>query len=129
MAIGPAEPRPPPIPRSLLVTLLCAAFVLVGAGAFLAFDLRNSRRGAARSWLGGAIGGPFDLVDQNGKGVFDTDLREAGCSSISAIPTVPTPVPPRSATSRWHFASLARRGLRFVRCSSRSIRRAIRLRS
>jgi protein SCO1/2 len=75
MATGPAEPRPPPIPRPLLAALLCAAFVLVGAGAFLAFDLRESPRGAARSWLGGAIGGPFDLVDQNGKRVSDTDLR------------------------------------------------------
>src|SRR5262252_8393756 len=75
MATGPAEPRPPLIRRSLLVALLCAAFVLVGAGAFLAFDLRDGPGGATRSWLGGAIGGPFDLVDQNGKRVSDTDLR------------------------------------------------------
>ena len=75
MATGPADPRPRPIPRPLLAALLCAALVFVGAGAFLAFDLRDGPRGVARSWLGSAIGGPFDLVDQNGKRVSDADLR------------------------------------------------------
>jgi len=75
MATGPADPRPRPIPRPLLAALLCAALVFVGAGAFLAFDVRDGPRGVARSWLGSAIGGPFDLVDQNGKRVSDADLR------------------------------------------------------
>jgi hypothetical protein len=56
MATGPAEPR------LLLAALACAAFVFVGAGAFLAFDLRDGSRGVARTWLGSAIGGPFELV-------------------------------------------------------------------
>jgi protein SCO1/2 len=73
MATGPAEPRP--LPRLLLAALACAAFVFVGAGAFLVFDLRGGPRGVGRAWLGSAIGGPFDLVDQNGKRVSDTDLR------------------------------------------------------
>jgi protein SCO1/2 len=73
MATGPAEPRP--LPRLLLAALACAAFAFVGVGAFLAFDLRDGPRGVARTWLGDAIGGPFDLVDQNGKRVSDTDLR------------------------------------------------------
>ena len=75
MATGPADPRPRPMPRPLLAALFGAALVFVGAGAFLAFDVRDSPRGVARSWLGSAIGGPFDLVDQNGKRVSDTDLR------------------------------------------------------
>jgi protein SCO1/2 len=75
MATGPADPRPRPIPRPLIFALLGAALVFVGAAAFLAFDLRDGPRGVARTWLGNAIGGPFDLVDQNGKGVSDKDLR------------------------------------------------------
>jgi protein SCO1/2 len=75
MATGPADPRPRPIPRLLIAALVGAALVFVGAGAFLAFDLRNGPRGVARTWLGSAIGGHFDLVDQNGKRVSDTDLR------------------------------------------------------
>jgi protein SCO1/2 len=75
MATGPAEPRPRPLPRTLLVALFCAALVFVGAGAFLAVDLRDGPRGVARTWLGSVIGGRFDLVDQNGKRVTDTDLR------------------------------------------------------
>jgi protein SCO1/2 len=75
MATGPADPRPRPLPRPLLVALVVAALVFVAAGAFLAVGLRDGPRGAARTWLGSAIGGPFDLVDQNGKRVTDTDLR------------------------------------------------------
>jgi protein SCO1/2 len=75
MVTGPADPRPRPMPRLLLAVLLCAALGFVGAGAFLAFDMRDGPRGVARTWLGSAIGGPFDLVDQNGKRVSDVDLR------------------------------------------------------
>ena len=77
MATGPADPRPRPIPRPLLAALLCAALVFVGAGAFLAFELRQGPRSAARSWLGGAVGGRFDLVDQNGNRVSSIDLNGA----------------------------------------------------
>jgi protein SCO1 len=75
MATGAPDPRPRTPPRLLLAALLCAAFVFVGTGAFLAFELRQGPRGVARTWLGNAIGGRFDLVDQNGKRVSNIDLR------------------------------------------------------
>jgi protein SCO1 len=75
MTTGPGESRPHPLPRPLLAALLAAALVFAGTGAFLAIELQEGPRGVARSWLGAAIGGPFDLVDQNGKRVTDGDLR------------------------------------------------------
>jgi protein SCO1 len=70
MADSPKTARSP-----LVAAFVLAAFVFVGAGAFLAFELHVGPRGVARTWLGTAIGGPFDLVDQNGKRVSDIDLR------------------------------------------------------
>jgi protein SCO1 len=75
MPTGSPGAAPRGTPRLLLAAFLLAALVFVGAGAFLAFELREGPRGVARTWLGGEIGGPFRLVDQNGKPVSDTDLR------------------------------------------------------
>jgi protein SCO1/2 len=63
------------LPRPLLAAFLLAAVVFIGSGAFLAFELHEGPRGVARSWLGHEIGGPFRLVDQDGKTVTDTELR------------------------------------------------------
>ena len=62
-------------PRLLLAAALLAGFAILGAGAFVALDLRDSPRGAAGTLLSSAIGGPFKLVDQNGKTVTNTDLE------------------------------------------------------
>jgi protein SCO1 len=75
MPTGPPDGAARRTPRLLFATFLLAALVFVGAGAFLAFELREGPRGVARTWLGREIGGPFRLVDQNGKRVSDTDLR------------------------------------------------------
>jgi protein SCO1 len=75
MATDLPGPRPRGANRLLLAALLFAACVFVGAGAFLAFELRQGAHGVAQTWLGGEIGGPFRLVDQNGKQVTDSDLR------------------------------------------------------
>jgi protein SCO1 len=61
--------------RFVLVATLLAGSVILGAGAFLALSLHETPRGAARTVLASAIGGPFRLVDQNGKTVTDADLR------------------------------------------------------
>ena len=75
MTTGPLDPHSRPFPRLLLAALLGAAIVFVGAAAFLTLELREGPRGVARSLLGSAIGGPFDLVDQDGNRVSDRDLR------------------------------------------------------
>lgn len=60
--------------RLVLAVALLAGFAILGAGGFLALALHDNPRGAAGTVLGSAIGGPFRLVDQNGKTVADTDL-------------------------------------------------------
>jgi protein SCO1/2 len=61
--------------RFVLVVVLFAGFVILGAGAFLALSLHETPRGAAGTLLARAIGGPFRLVDQDGKTVTDADLK------------------------------------------------------
>jgi len=62
-------------PRLLLAAALLAGFVILGSGAFLALELRDTSHGAAGTLLGSAIGGPFQLVDQNGRTVTNTQLE------------------------------------------------------
>jgi protein SCO1 len=61
--------------RFVLVAVLLAGFVILGAGAFLALSQHETPRGAAGTLLASAIGGSFRLVDQNGKTVTDADLK------------------------------------------------------
>ena len=61
--------------RFVLVAALFAGLVILGAGAFLVPSLHETPRGAAGTLLASAIGGPFRLVDQNGKTVTDADLK------------------------------------------------------
>jgi protein SCO1/2 len=62
-------------PRFLLISIVLAGLVILGTGAFLALALRETPRGAAGTALANAIGGPFQLVDQNGKTVTEADLK------------------------------------------------------
>jgi protein SCO1 len=62
-------------PRLLWVAALLAAFIILGSAAFLAVELRDNGKGVAGTMLGSAIGGPFSLVDQNGKTVTNTALE------------------------------------------------------
>ena len=61
--------------RFVLVAVLFAGFVILGAGAFLALSLHETPRGASGTLLASAIGGPFRLVDPDGKTVTDADLK------------------------------------------------------
>ena len=54
---------------------MLAGLVILGTGGFLALALRDSPRGVAGTALSSAIGGPFRLMDQNGKPVTDADLK------------------------------------------------------
>jgi protein SCO1 len=76
---SPRAPGAPPkakAPRGLLLAAaLLTAFLILGAGAFFALELHEGSRGAAGSLLASAIGGPFQLVDQNGRTVTNTELE------------------------------------------------------
>jgi protein SCO1/2 len=61
--------------RFVLVAVLLGGLVILAAGAFLGLGLRETPKGAAGTLLASAIGGPFRLVDQNGKTVTDADLK------------------------------------------------------
>src|SRR5438094_9756717 len=73
MAQPPANPRAPR--RSAIVAIGCAALLVAVAGVLLALAVRETPRGAAGTALANAIGGPFHLIDQNGKAVSDADLK------------------------------------------------------
>ena len=74
---GVAQRPRPSRPRSHLVlaAALLAGFAILGTGAFVALEWHGNPRGAAGTLLGSAIGGPFKLVDQNGRTVTNTDLE------------------------------------------------------
>ena len=61
--------------RFVLAAALLGGLVIMGAGVLLALAHRDTPRGAAGTLLSSAIGGPFRLVDQNGKTVTDADLK------------------------------------------------------
>jgi protein SCO1/2 len=73
MAAPPTNPRTPP--RYALLAIAFAGLLVVAAGVLLALALRETPRGAAGTALASAIGGPFHLIDQNGKPVSDADLK------------------------------------------------------
>jgi protein SCO1 len=61
--------------RFVLAAVLLGGLVIMGVGALLALAHRDTPRGAAGTLLASAIGGPFRLVDQNGRTVTDADLK------------------------------------------------------
>jgi protein SCO1/2 len=73
MAAPPANPRTPP--RYALLAIAFAGLLVVAAGILLALAMRETPQGAAGTALASAIGGPFHLIDQNGKPVSDADLK------------------------------------------------------
>jgi protein SCO1 len=72
MARSPAKPAGSP--RFILIAATFAG-ILVVVGVLLGIVLSEGPRGAAGTALASAIGGPFNLVDQNGKTVTDADLK------------------------------------------------------
>jgi protein SCO1 len=67
--------NPPRPSRFAVIAIVLAAVLVVAAGALLALAVRETPRGAAGTALASAIGGPFRLIDQNGKPVSDADLK------------------------------------------------------
>ena len=73
MALPPVPSRTPP--RFAIVAIAFAGVLVIAAGVLLALALRETPRGAAGTALASAIGGPFQLIDQNGKPFSDADLK------------------------------------------------------
>jgi protein SCO1/2 len=73
MALPPVPSRTPP--RFAIVAIVFAGVLVIAAGVLLALALRETPRGAAGTALASAIGGPFQLIDQNGEPFSDADLK------------------------------------------------------
>jgi protein SCO1/2 len=72
----PPTPEKPAGPlRFALIAVAVAGLLVLAAGALLGLGFRESPKGAAGTLLASAIGGPFHLVDQNGKPFGDGDLK------------------------------------------------------
>jgi protein SCO1/2 len=61
--------------RFVVAAVLLAAALVLAAGALLGLALHENPKGVGGTLLASAIGGPFHLVDQNGKAVSDADLK------------------------------------------------------
>lgn len=70
-----AKPKAKASPGFLLAAALLVGFMILGVGAFLTIELHERSRGAAGTLLASAIGGPFQLVDQNGRTITNTQLE------------------------------------------------------
>ncbi|HEX3864103.1 MAG TPA: SCO family protein [Stellaceae bacterium] len=67
--------KPPGSPRFALIAVAMAGLLILAAGALIGFMHRDTTKGAAGTALAGLIGGPFHLIDQNGKPFTDADLK------------------------------------------------------
>ncbi len=67
--------KPTGSPRFMAIAVTLAGLLVLAAGAMLGLALRDNPKGAAGTLLGSAIGGPFHLVDQNGKAFSEADLK------------------------------------------------------
>jgi protein SCO1 len=72
---APSAGAPATSRRFILAAAVLGGLVILGAGVLLALAQHDTPRGAAGTLLASAIGGPFRLVDQNGKTVTDADLK------------------------------------------------------
>jgi protein SCO1/2 len=61
--------------RFVVAAVLLAGVLILAAGALLGLAWRETPKGAGGTLLASAIGGSFQLVDQNGKAVSDADLK------------------------------------------------------
>ena len=71
---------PPPekatrAPRFAVIAVTLAGLLVLAAGGLIGLAYRDNPKGAAGTLLASAIGGPFHLVDQNGKPFGDADLK------------------------------------------------------
>jgi len=67
--------KPRGSPRFAIAAVILAGVLVLAAGALVAIAYRDNPKGAAGTLLSSAIGGPFRLVDQNGKPFTDANLK------------------------------------------------------
>ncbi len=72
---GTTGKKPAGSPRFALIAVVMAGILIVAASFLFVYALHENPKGAAGTLLGGAIGGPFQLIDQNGKPFSDADLK------------------------------------------------------
>ena len=83
MTSAPQPPAPDPqsrgtqtaTPRFLLIAAALAGCLVLATGLLLFVGYRDSPRGIAGTVLSSAIGGPFRMIDQNGKPFTEADLK------------------------------------------------------
>src|SRR5258708_14748156 len=73
--MAPPPGKPGGAPRFAVIAVTLAGLLVLAAGGLLSLALRDNPKGAAGTLLSSAIGGPFHLVDQNGKPFSDADLK------------------------------------------------------
>jgi len=73
--MAPTPEKPAGAPRYVVIAVTLAGLLVLAAGALLSVAFRDNPKGAAGTLLASAIGGPFHLVDQNGKPFGDADLK------------------------------------------------------
>ena len=74
------SPKPNPgksggAPPFVLIATVFAGILVLAAGVLIGISFRDQGQGIAGSPLSAAIGGKFNLVDQNGKPFTDADLK------------------------------------------------------
>ncbi|HTV88208.1 MAG TPA: SCO family protein [Stellaceae bacterium] len=62
-------------PRFLLVAIGMAAALILAAGGIMGYALHEGPENLSGGVLSSAVGGPFRLIDQNGKPFTDADLQ------------------------------------------------------
>lgn len=62
-------------PRFVLVAVAAVGLLILAAGALIGLGLRAGPPGSGGNPLSAAVGGPFHLVDQNGKPFSDADMK------------------------------------------------------
>ena len=70
-----ADEKPPGMPRFAVLAAMLAALLILAAGGLFFYAWRTGPNGAPASLLANAIGGPFHLIDQDGKPFTDADLK------------------------------------------------------
>ena len=73
--MAPVPQKPARQARYALTAVVMAGVLVLAAGILIALAFRDNPKGAAGTMLASAIGGPFHLVDQNGKPFSDADLK------------------------------------------------------